>query len=156
MKAERAHYDAGVTVVSVSGQELKQLIPHRPPIVMIDRLTAVGKEFSETRYCVPGEGVFIEGRQLSEAGLIENIAQTIAAGAGYQRREEGKGVLLGFLSMLKKLKIEKLPECGTEIRTEALYENRALDFRIFSGRIYVDRKRIAECEIRIYIPEDSV
>ncbi len=159
MQTEPAHHEAGIKAVSVSGDALVQLIAHRPPMVMIDRLISVGKEFSETLYRVPDDGVFSVEKQLSEAGLIENMAQTIAAGSGYRRQKEGKEIFKGFLSMLKNLKIERLPDCGSEIRTEVRYENRAMDFRIFSGRVFSDTDQIAECEIRIYTPgnqEDSV
>lgn len=155
MKTDLTSQETAVQSVSVSGEELAQLIAQKPPMVMIDKLVSVSDHFSETRYSVPEGGIFSDDGQLSEAGLVENMAQTIGVGSGFSRRRKGKELLTGFMTMIKNLKIERLPDCGSEIRTEVRFQYQALNFRIFSGKVFSNNQQIAECEIRVYSPDQE-
>lgn len=125
----------------------------KSPMILFDRLTAVSRHYSETWYSVPENGVFVVGNCLVEAGLIENMAQTISAGYGYNQRIRGKEILKGYLVSLKNLTIHRLPEVGTEIRTVVQFETSALDFKIFKGQIWILDDQIVESELRIYTPK---
>lgn len=132
-----------------------KLIAHRPPMVMIDQLTGVNDQFAESLFRVTPETVFSFQNRFSEAGLIENMAQTIAAGSGYHRQQVGKGIHRGFITMVKNLQVSRLPEYGAEIRTVIRLENSALGFRIFNSQVFIENSQIAKCEIRIYIPDNQ-
>src|SRR5574344_389339 len=60
-----------------------ELLPQRPPFVMIDRLRDVTDTTTETELTVREDNIFYQGGVLREAGIIENIAQTCAARLGY-------------------------------------------------------------------------
>ena len=62
---------------------LKELIPQRPPFVMIDRLVSSDKVYSVTELEVRPDNLFVDNGRMSAAGLVENIAQTCAARIGY-------------------------------------------------------------------------
>ncbi|MBU2649064.1 hypothetical protein KKI24_30430 [bacterium] len=141
-----------IQIVSVSGSSLLELIAQRPPMVMIDQLTRVNDQFAESLFRITPETVFSSQNRFSEAGLIENMAQTIAAGSGYCRQQTGKNIHRGFITMVKNLQVSRLPEYGAEICTVIRLDNNALGFRIFNTRVFIENSQIAECEIRIYIP----
>ena len=63
--------------------DILDLLPQRPPFVLIDRLVHFDEHRTVTRFTVPEGHLFCEEGCLQAAGLIENIAQTCAARMGY-------------------------------------------------------------------------
>jgi hypothetical protein len=59
------------------------LIPQRPPFVMIGSLLYNDEKVTRTTYRVSQQNIFVEHGLFREPGLLENIAQTAAARAGY-------------------------------------------------------------------------
>ena len=58
------------------------LIPQRPPFVMVDRVTTFNDVDAITELTVREDNIFVDGGQLSAAGIIENMAQSCAARMG--------------------------------------------------------------------------
>ena len=68
-------------------EDIKQFIPQREPIIMVDRLVRVVAEEAVTSLVVRDTLCFVnEAGCLSEPGLIEHIAQSASAFAGYACR----------------------------------------------------------------------
>src|SRR5690606_4059289 len=70
--------------------------------------------------------IFIEDNCLSEAGLIENAAQTCSSISGQYyfddtppNKDQNNPNVIGFISSIKKITLHKLPAVGTQIKTEA-------------------------------------
>ena len=74
---------------------LKELIPQRPPFVMIDRLVSSDKVYSVTELEVRSDNLFVDNGRMSASGLVENIAQTCAARIGYINLNSGETVKIG-------------------------------------------------------------
>ena len=66
------------------GEELYKLIPQRNPIVMVDTFFCADEESAETGLHVQSGNLFCEGDNLREPGMIEHVAQSAAAFAGYE------------------------------------------------------------------------
>ena len=64
-------------------ENIKFLIPHREPFIMIDNLTDVSPTKFESIFFVCSDNIFVRNEILQEPALIENIAQTCAAGFGF-------------------------------------------------------------------------
>ncbi|HMT29149.1 MAG TPA: hydroxymyristoyl-ACP dehydratase, partial [Bacteroidia bacterium] len=107
----------------VQGIEILDCIPQRPPVVMIDKLLYTDHEKAITGLLVKETNIFSVNGFLSESGLVENIAQTAAAGVGYLCKLENTKVPVGFIASIKDLKIYHLPANGTEIITEVAVTN---------------------------------
>ena len=60
-----------------------ELLPQRPPFVMVDNLTDYSETQSTCCLTVRADNVFFEKGCLTAPGLIEHIAQTCAARLGY-------------------------------------------------------------------------
>ena len=58
-----------------SGKQLYDLIPQRPPIVMVDALYSAGDSEAETGLRIGEDNMFVAEGRLREPGLIEHIAQ---------------------------------------------------------------------------------
>lgn len=139
----------------ISGNELLELIPQRPPVVMIDKFLYSDETTSISGLTIPSTCVFCENELLSESGLVENIAQTAAAGVGYECKRENKKVPLGFIASIKNLEIFSLPPIGAELRTEVKIINQVMDVTIIVGTVKMNETLLAQCEMRIFLlPEN--
>lgn len=137
------------------GEKLAELLPQRPPMVMIHQLVACADDKTTTRFRVTSESVLFADGFLTEAGLIENIAQTAAAGAGFSAQQSGKPTPIGFIAAIKDLNIWQLPVENTELTTEVWMQNQVLEFSIVRGKVSAGEVTFAECEMRIFIKDQS-
>ncbi len=96
---------------------LNELLPQRPPFVMIDRLVSSDEVYSVTELQVREDNLFIENEQLTASGLIENIAQTCAARIGYINLNKGGTVKIGVIGSISNLTIERTPKIGEKLTT---------------------------------------
>lgn len=129
--------------------EIQDLIPQRPPMVMIHRLTDAGDSYARGRLFIETSNLFCRDGCLQEAGMIEFITQTAAAWKGYLRLSEQKEVKQGFLTSIKNLVINSLPVAGTEIQSEIVIEEEILGYTIITGKVIYNNNVIAEGEMRI-------
>ena len=104
-----------------------------------------------TSFLVSGDNLFCEGGRLTEAGLIENIAQTAAAGAGYRSVLKNEPPPPGFIGGIKNLVIHSLPVVGDVLITGVSVEHEVFDATVIAGRISVNGKPVAECEMKIFL-----
>ena len=85
------------------GEGLYKLIPQRKPIVMVDTFFCADAESAETGLHVQMGNIFCEEGVLREPGMIEHVAQSAAAFAGYLPYTQGESPKLGFIGEVKKL-----------------------------------------------------
>jgi predicted hotdog family 3-hydroxylacyl-ACP dehydratase len=128
--------------------EILDLIPQRPPMVMIDQLTHSGEKLARGRLLIRESNVFCHEGHLQEAGLIEFITQTAAAYEGYLRLSSQTEVKRGFIAVIKNLVIHSLPVINTEIQSEIIIENELLGYTIITGSIIQNNSVIAKGELR--------
>ena len=131
--------------------EILSYIPQRPPFVMVDRIVSSGEKTTRSLFKITSDNIFVEGGILKEPGLVENIAQTAAARAGYIAREENKQVRLGFIGGIRNLEIFGYPEVNSEIETEITIENQIFVVSVISGKITSNDSILATCEMKIFI-----
>ncbi|MCC6201041.1 MAG: hotdog family protein [Moraxellaceae bacterium] len=82
----------------MQSHSILDLIPHRPPMVLLDEILEQGPEHMRARMRVSNDKMFVDvaGNFPAWAG-IELMAQTIAAYGGFQARAQGLPVQVGFL-----------------------------------------------------------
>ena len=131
--------------------EILDYIPQKPPMVMIGKLLRVEGKRTITSFLISKENLFCEGGEFLEAGLIENIAQTAAAGAGYRSILKNELPPPGFIGGIKNLIIHSLPRVGDLLITEVSVEHEVFDATVINGKITVNEKAVAECEMKIFL-----
>ena len=131
--------------------EIIGYIPQSPPMVMVGRLISVEGRNTLTSFLISEDNLFYEGGKFLEAGLIENIAQTAAAGAGYRSLLNNEPPPPGFIGGIKNLVIHSLPVAGDLLVTEVSVEHEVFDATVIMGRISVNDKPVAECEMKIFL-----
>jgi predicted hotdog family 3-hydroxylacyl-ACP dehydratase len=132
-------------------QDITAYIPQRDPFVMIGRLVSADGTTTRTRFTVLEENLLAKNGFLTEPGLVENIAQTAAAGIGYICRAENRPVPVGYIGAVQHLAITQLPAVGEMIETEVTVKNQVFDVSIINGAIRSNGQVLAQCEMKIFI-----
>ncbi|MEO7489661.1 MAG: 3-hydroxyacyl-ACP dehydratase [Ferruginibacter sp.] len=136
-------------------ENILSLIPQRAPFVMVDCLTWYDKNITRTRFLVKKDNIFVDNGSMREAGLVENIAQTAAASAGYESSLNNKPVQVGYIGAIKNLAIYSLPSVGDELLTEIIVTNQIFDVTLIKGKISCNGALLAECEMKIFITQSK-
>lgn len=132
-------------------ENIQSLIPQKPPFVMVDKLLSVNETTTVTGFTIKADNIFVENGVFKEPGLVENIAQTAAANAGYVSHTENKPVLVGYIGAVNGLQVFALPKTGDELITEITTENQIFDVTLISGKISCKGQLIAQCKMKIFI-----
>ena len=133
--------------------DILSLIPQKPPFVMVDELLFSDDNITRTKFTVSADNVFVINDEFSEAGLMENMAQTAAAGSGNMARIENRPVTIGYIGQVKNLEVFELPKVGDELLTEIKIEVQVFDTSIVSGKVWHNDKLVAQCEMKIFISQ---
>lgn len=142
----------------LTGEALYDLIPQRPPIVMVDALWSVGTDNAVTGLTIAADNVFVENGCLREAGLIEHIAQSAAAFSGYDAFSKGLPPRLGYIGEIKQMRIAGLPCVGSRLTTRLQVVAQAGMVTLMSAKVEceapnTEKTVVAECQIKIFMTE---
>lgn len=127
------------------------LIPQRPPIVMVDSFCGIEDNCSYSGLTVTSGNIFCRKGKLQEAGIIEHIAQSAAARIGYIYLQKKEAVPLGFIGSVDKLTIHRLPEVGEVLSTEITIIQEVFDITLIAAHVSTEEGRVAECRMKIYL-----
>lgn len=130
------------------------LIPQREPIIMVGKLLHVGTDSITTTFDVSEHNIFVDNGVFQECGLIENIAQSVAAMNGYFCKINNEKIKLGYIGAVKNLMIYKLPKVNSSIETTVTIVNKVMNVDIIKGVITQENFVIAECEMKIFLDEN--
>ena len=118
---------------------------------MVDSLIDATEEGFETAYTVSENNIFIEGEYLQEPALIENIAQTVAAGFGYLNSQLNDEPKLGFIGAISKLKVHSLPKINSIINTTVIVMFQMENIFLVKGINREGDRVLLECEMKIVV-----
>ncbi len=130
----------------------EELIPHRLPMRLVDRLLEIEGKNGIVEALVVAKCPLVEaGGLLEDIALIELIAQGYAALKGYLDRLEDKPVRQGFLVGIKKLTRLETAWVGDRLRIEIRTLGELADFAVAEGQIWRGTDLIARGEIKVWI-----
>ncbi len=118
---------------------------------MVDTLLQSDEQLIKTSLDIRADNVLVSKGLFSEGGLIENMAQSAAAGTGYFFTSQGKSVPVGYIGAVKNIAIERLPLVGMQIETEIRTLYQVGNANIVSGKIFSGKELIASCELTIFV-----
>ncbi len=141
--------------------DIQNYLPHRAPMLMVDLIVNIDAHFVETIFLIKEDNIFIAKNVFTEAGLIENTAQTCSAivGKKYLFKDDGTEIenvnVIGFISAIKNLKIYALPKVNDTITTKAVLVSKFVDENYtlcnMKCESSIDDKKLLECEINLFI-----
>jgi predicted hotdog family 3-hydroxylacyl-ACP dehydratase len=129
--------------------DIADLLPQKAPFIMVGELLYADDTTTRTRFLVPLGNPLVDEGRFTEGGLLENIAQTAAAGAGYLALKEGRPVSPGHIVSVSRFNVAGLPLVGDELLTETVIRTRIPDIIVISGRVTCNTVEIATCEMKI-------
>ena len=136
--------------------EIEELIPQRRPFVMVDHLKDCGEKTANSVFEIKRDNLFCnEEGEFSEAGLVENIAQTCAARIGYMALENGDEVRIGVIGAVNNMKIERKPKVGELLETRIEVEEEVFNLTLVSAEISCNGETIATCRMKIALTDKS-
>ena len=138
-------------------EEITKLIPQREPIRMVDRLTSVDGDVALTTLTVRQDNYFIDEEGLfAEPGLIEHIAQSASAFAGYRAMEAGATTPpIGYIGEVKKFHCYRRPCVGDELSTKIIMGAEVDGVTIVSGETSVGNEIVADTQMKIFIRKNQ-
>ena len=137
----------------VPKEEIMKYIPQRQPFVMIDSLVNVEDDTVSSLFEIPVENPMVKEGYFREGGLIENIAQTAAAGVGYECISNNKPVVIGFIGSVKNLSTYKLPKPGDTLKTNVKTISKIMNATIIKGVVKAAGRTLLECEMNIFLQD---
>ncbi|MDB9029200.1 beta-hydroxyacyl-ACP dehydratase [Parabacteroides distasonis] len=134
-------------------EDIKKLLPQRAPILMVDELLDVNCEEAQASFTVRSDNFFLdrEGR-LEASGLIEHIAQSASAFAGYMALLAGATEPpMGYIGEVKNFSCCRRPRTGDELRTTIRLGPEAGGVMLLSGETRVGEKIVADTQMKIFL-----
>ena len=101
---------------------IEQLLPHRPPMILIDRLVQADGSTTVCEVTIGPHSMFLQADGVPAFVGIEYMAQTVAAHGGYQSYLEGQPIAVGLLLGTRRLETHcQFFELGQTLRIEATH-----------------------------------
>lgn len=140
----------------MDSKKIKDLIPQRDPILMVDNLIEVNGDTAVTGFAVRSDNYFLdEDGLMVEAGLIEHIAQSASAFAGYRALSSGATAPpIGYIGEVKKFHCHKFPQVGDELLTTIRMGVEIAGVTIITGETRLLGKVVADTQMKIFIKSD--
>jgi predicted hotdog family 3-hydroxylacyl-ACP dehydratase len=131
---------------------VRELLPQQGRFVMIDRLRHLDETAAVSSMTVKGDNIFVDGDVFSEAGIIENIAQTAAARMGYIGKYINRGeVKIGYIGEIKNFVIERCPRTGEELTTSVEIAGEIFSTLMVQAKVTVNSELIAHGSMKIAV-----
>jgi 3-hydroxyacyl-[acyl-carrier-protein] dehydratase len=147
------------TLHQLGSQEIRQLLPHRYPFLLVDRIIAIrGDEscigiknvtFNEPFF----QGHFPDNPVMPGVLLLEGMAQTAGAVCGFNQGRSGPAAKVYFLTIDKaKFRRPVVPGDVVEYHMRKLAHRRAMWW--FRGEAMVAGQLVAEAELGAMIADE--
>ena len=131
-------------------------------MLMVTRIIAIDKETVTTEFKVAKDCIFVKNNRLTEAGIIENAAQSCSSivGQSYFAEDdlEGKGnSVIGYISGIKTARIHFLPGISDTLTTRAhlisRYDSDNFSLCTMECQTWTEDGILAECTLNFLIQE---
>lgn len=130
------------------------LIPQRPPIVMVDVVWSADEQSADTGLIIQEDNIFVKDGLFREPGLIEHIAQSAAAFAGYGTFVRGEEPKLGFIGEIKDCVFNLMPPVGSELRTHTQLVAEIGGIRLINAEVRLKDELVATCVMKFFLKDD--
>lgn len=138
---------------NIADIDVLELLPQRPPFVMIDRLLHYDPVVTEAVLEIRPNNIFCREGHFSDPGLMENIAQTCAARIGFQSLLNNEPIRLGFIGEMKKVRVEQLPRVGETLHTRIEVVGEVLAMTLVKATVTSADRKVVECQMKIALSE---
>lgn len=133
--------------------DIRRYIPQREPMLMVDRLLSVADDGGQTQLTIGRGNMFLDNDDcFCEFGLIEHIAQSASAVAGYRAvTVSGGDAPVGLIAEVKHFKCNRLPVVGETLVTQVVFGLELAGITLVRGTACVGGEVVAEMQMKIYM-----
>jgi len=132
-------------------KKIYELIPQRLPMVMVDEHLHTDKKKTLTRFAVLPDSMFCEDGFLTEAGILENMAQSAATRLGFLYKMKGGIPPVGIIASLQEILIHSFPKPGDDLITEITFNDEIMGITLVDCKILCNNIEIAFCKMKILL-----
>ncbi len=139
-------------MTTLNKEQIKKLLPHREPMLLIDELQDIKKLFSAKGVVyVKKDSFFVQGHFPNQPVMpgvliVEAFGQTAAALTAHGIDKETYENKLVFLMSVEKARFRSpvIPDCKLELNIEAIRSHGKV--WKYKGEAFVDRKKMADAQ----------
>jgi len=134
---------------------IAELLPQSGPMCLLHRLLGVDAERLQAEVDIGPDGLFHRDEGVGGWVALEYMAQAVAAWAGWQARQAGRGPSIGFLLGSRRFRsVDRfLPGQCLRVEVERLYQADnglgQFDCRVLEGGL-----TLAQAQITVFGPDD--
>ncbi len=113
--------DKKVLMESIKILPIDRYLPQQRPFILVDKICVGSEKKCVTQFVVYDDCVTVSDGELTEGGLLENLAQTCAAHIGFVEihiRKSNK-INIGLVAAVKQCEIHRKVCVGEMLTTEA-------------------------------------
>ncbi len=135
----------------MQAESASKYLPQQPPFLLVDDILFCEGKVCRTDYTVSAAHPLFFGDYLSEAGLMEHIAQSCAARIGYlEVHSKHSEVRVGVIGSVRNLTIHRLPAEGEYLETqvEEVFEG-FMDMSVLQAEVRIGNEVVAACEMKV-------
>ncbi|MFO0414107.1 MAG: hypothetical protein ACK50E_00520 [Bacteroidota bacterium] len=134
----------------ISKDYITNYIPQRDPFIMIDALLSANEECFSSSFEIKQDNLFLFNGKLSDVALVENIAQTCAAGFGYLGSQNNTTeARLGFIGAVSRLQVFEEAFAKDRIETTINILNRFENIYLIEGITTRNGTALLKCQMKI-------
>lgn len=135
---------------------IQDLLPHKPPMVLIDRVLDFRDNFIKTSVKIRDGIPFYDNGHVPSYVAVEYMAQTIGVWRGLLSREQNQKPQIGFLLGTRKLTLET-PYFRDGDELEVFGEENYTDEEIASFTCWITRQKqtVAQAVLNVFQPSDA-
>lgn len=132
---------------------IEQLLPHRPPMLLLDEVIAFDAESVECAVEIRESSTFFEPGGVPAWVALEYCAQAIAAYAGLKARASGGQPKIGLLVAARELTLQtEVFRAGDKLRIRARREFGEERVGRFACEVLRDGVAVAHASLSVYLP----
>lgn len=132
-----------------SNTPIKQLIPQRPPFMMVDRVLSCDEADALTEFSIREDNFLFEDGVLLAAGVIENMAQSCAAWMGCVDMLQGKPIKIGHIGDARDATILRQPTCNETLHTHVHVIEGMFNLLLAEVHVTVGDETIATARLKL-------
>lgn len=135
------------------GEQIKDLIPQRFPIMMVDTMYDANETECISGLTIAQDNFFCVDGYFLEPGLIEHIAQSASAHAGVKAKMKNEETSVGYIGEVKKFKLGSKPKVGSSLVTTIRIVSEVQNVSLIKAETKVGDEVVASCQMKIFIRE---
>ncbi len=139
----------------MSMPDIRSLVPHAGPMVLLDRVISVDEESLCAEVCIRSGSLFCAAGGVGAWVGLEYMAQAIAAYAGYAARLRGERVKIGFLLGSRRYECRRpIFPLGSVLRVYVRVLHSENGLASFECRIDDTEGQLATANLTVFQPAD--